>query len=971
MSRAGATERAVRDRRVAIRGVAGLAILPLLLLAPLPAVADSGYRSGPGFDAAAEIAGSLLALAVGLGLVVRFRAFGGRLLLFAGLAFLVAGAEDLAVGLVALRPLLDGVPPGAATAEAGLAPALSAGGRVAAALLLAAAPLLAGRPAAADRGRDAARWSVTAVLVALGGAGLAVALPLPVVRFEGLAVSRPLDLVAAATVLAASALLASLAIRLRDRFLWWLAASASFIAASLACLALSRAPHDAAHDLAHAWRALGYLSPLLGLLLAQVDEVRTARRAEHRATRDRDRLGEALAAAEAGLWDWNLERRRMRIGDPLRRMLAEPPGDDEVEEDWLLDRLHPDDRAEFIAAFARSAAEPEFLVDLEHRLRAGDGTWCWVHTTARVVERRPQAVAGGVPVDRAVRMAGQCVEITARRLVRDRERGLAQRLEEITDCVPGALYRCRMDAGGALTFDYFSPGVRDLYGLAPDDAVRASDLLFAFTHPDDVAGLLERIETSRERLRPFEAEYRVHRPDGRELLILARATPQRDPDGSTVWTGYMEDVTDRRRLEAATTRADTAEAANAAKTAFLAHMSHEIRTPLTGILGYLDMLEAECGGPGGRDRAADRSDHPLARVRANAELLLGVVDDVLDTSRIERGELAVQPQETALPGLVFETVDLVRHRAALKDLALLLTWSGPVPRLVRTDPLRLQQILGNLLRNAIKFTERGRVELRITHEPHHASGDAVRFDVIDTGIGIPRDRRQAIFEPFGQADESMHRRHGGSGLGLAISRGLARALGGDVTVTSRVGLGSTFTVRVARGSVSDPALVRPGEEPLPEPRGARSAPKTPAAPAAPARPLAGTRVLLVEDGPDNQRLIAALLRKAGAEVDVADHGGDGLEVATAALDAGRPHDLVLTDMQMPVMDGYTLAMRLRGRGFDRPIIAVTAHAMVGDRERCLDAGCVDYVSKPVRREELIGTCVRWLGEADEPGRRAA
>lgn len=956
-------------RRADWLGLAGLAALPLLLLAPLPLVAGSAYRSGPGFDAAAELAGSLLALAVGLGLIARYAAFGRRLLLVVGLAFLAAGAEHLAAGVAAFLVLLHAAGNGAAVAAIDPAlPALSSGGRMAAAVMLALATLLPARSALArDRLREAALWSAAVVLVALGGAIAATMHPLPDVRLEGALVERPLDLATAVALLAAAGLFAGLAVRRGESFPWWLAASAAFLASGLICLAVSRAPHDAAYDLAHAWKILGYLVPIVGSLLTQVDDVRTARRAERRATRDRDRLDEALAAAEAGLWDWDLQRGRIRIGEPLRRMLAEPPGEDEVDEDWLLDRLHPEDRNDFICAFARSTADPAFLIDVEHRLRAGDGTWCWVHTTARVVGRRRQTVTEDFSMDRAVRMMGQCVEITARRIVRDRERVLARRLEEITECVPGALYRCRMDASGALVFDYFSSGIRDLYGLSPADAVRASDLLFALTHPDDVAEIVESLEVSRVNLTPLAIEYRVIRPDGRELRVSARSTPRRDADGSTVWTGYMEDVTGRYRLEVEAARADTAEAANNAKTIFLAHMSHEIRTPLTGILGYLDVLDAEAEDAGGECHTARRPDHPLARVRANAELLLEVVDDILDASRIERGQLRVEPVETSLPSIVFTGIDLVRFRAEQKDLALVLSWNGPVPRAIRTDPLRLQQILGNLLRNAIKFTEHGRVELRVTHEPDHPSGDAVRFDVIDTGVGIPRDRRKAIFEAFGQADESMSRRHGGSGLGLAISRGLARALGGDVTVISRVGLGSTFTVRVARGEVADRSLVKPGAEPLPGPPSALAARPAPAA----ARPLEGARILLVEDGPDNQRLISTFLRKAGAEVDVADHGAHGLELVAAAEREGRPHDLVLTDMQMPVMDGYTLAMRLRSRAFARPIVAVTAHAMVGDRERCLDAGCTDYVSKPVRREELLGTCARLLEPPAAADRRAA
>ena len=322
--------------------------------------------------------------------------------------------------------------------------------------------------------------------------------------------------------------------------------------------------------------------------------------------------------------------------------------------------------------------------------------------------------------------------------------------------------------------------------------------------------------------------------------------------------------------------------------------------------------------------------------------MLGLISDVLDVSKIEAGKMTVERLAVDLPQLVAEVVSLMRPTAVRKGLAMVARFDGPIPRTVRTDPVRVRQVLVNLLGNATKFTAAGTVTLTV-----RCDRAAVTLAVSDTGIGMTDEQAGRLFQPFTQADESTTRRFGGTGLGLTISRRLTQLLGGDLTVTSTVGAGSTFTATIDPGDLTGVELLAGLTEASirPSPVAALLADDLPR--------LEGLRVLLAEDGEDNQLLIGLYVRKAGAELTVADNGRLGVDAARAAAAAGQPFDLILTDMQMPELDGYGLAGELRQLGFATPIVALTAHAMAGDREQCLAAGCTDYLTKPVDRRALV------------------
>jgi signal transduction histidine kinase/ActR/RegA family two-component response regulator len=400
-----------------------------------------------------------------------------------------------------------------------------------------------------------------------------------------------------------------------------------------------------------------------------------------------------------------------------------------------------------------------------------------------------------------------------------------------------------------------------------------------------------------------------------------------------------------------------AEAAARAKTEFLANMSHEIRTPMTAILGYVELLAESCPStcPYG---TGERREH-LATIARNADHLLDIINGILDLSKIEAGRLELEQTVFAPLQLVDDVQALMRLRAAQAGLEFQVEFGGAVPVAITSDAMRVKQVLINLVGNAIKFTSSGSVRLIVRYLAPGApdAGDlaepVLRFDVVDTGLGMTDEQMARLFQPFSQADSSTTRRFGGTGLGLAISKRLAKLLGGDIAVESAPGRGTTFAFTIPAVSAAGAALVTaPPPSALPPEEAARGDGDEPS--------LRDCRVLLVEDGPDNQRLVSAVLGKAGAIVELAENGQAAVEMALSARDAGRPFDVILMDMQMPVLDGYEATRRLRQAGFTTPVIALTAHAMERDRERCLAAGCDDYATKPISRLVLLQTIARRL-----------
>ena len=368
---------------------------------------------------------------------------------------------------------------------------------------------------------------------------------------------------------------------------------------------------------------------------------------------------------------------------------------------------------------------------------------------------------------------------------------------------------------------------------------------------------------------------------------------------------------------------------NQAKSEFLASMSHEIRTPLHAIIGFSDILAQENISP-------DQKNY-VDLITTAGRSLLGLINDILDFSKIEAGKIQLEIVECSLEKILNEVEALLRPAARSKNLQLEILPEKNLPACLRTDPARLRQCLVNLVNNAVKFTQQGYVRIRVSLTKHRGA-DALRFDVEDTGIGIAPEDQQKIFDVFAQADESTTRKYGGTGLGLAITRQLTLNLGGEISLVSQPGQGSTFTLIIPAGldvnkqpRLTDYQEYQPKKEPAENKL---------------LGPLDG-HILVAEDNPSNQILMNKLLTRMGLRVTLAHDGQQALEKYAA----GR-FDLILMDMQMPRMNGYEAAAALRRRGHCVPIIAMTASAMKGDREKCIRAGCDDYLAKPIDSQEL-------------------
>ncbi|UCV26623.1 ATP-binding protein [Ferribacterium limneticum] len=535
------------------------------------------------------------------------------------------------------------------------------------------------------------------------------------------------------------------------------------------------------------------------------------------------------------------------------------------------------------------------------------------------------------------------------------EHAANDRLRRIVSYVPGIVFQYRLFPDGHSAFPFASEGIRKIYGLAPEEVETHVRPLRDMMHPDDVEHFQATMHESAKTLAPWHVDYRICVPDKGTRWLMINAQPERDSDGSTLWHGFIADISEMKAMSAelehyrdhleqlVELRTADLEAARAeavrlamAKSEFLAKMSHEIRTPLHGVLGMAHI--------GSRNTAeGSKARDAFAKITHSGNLLLGIINDILDFSKMEAGMLKIESTDVDLVSILNESIELMQDRANAKKLALQLRVAENLPAHCRSDSLRLRQILLNLLSNAVKFTSSGSVTLDASLD-----GEQLVFKVSDTGIGITREQSAKIFNPFEQGDNSTTRRFGGTGLGLAITSHLVKLMDGSIQLDSTPDSGSCFEVRlpylpvVSAHTASTPVIT------------VATAPK----------PLSGMRLLVAEDVDVNQEIMEAILRDDGADVVIAGNGQEAVELIRQK--GAAAFDLVLMDIQMPVMNGHDAAREILRIAPDLPIVGQTAHALSDEREACFASGMVAHIAKPIDPDKLLATILKHVRPKPEP-----
>ncbi len=656
--------------------------------------------------------------------------------------------------------------------------------------------------------------------------------------------------------------------------------------------------------------------------------------AQDRLSDSEQRLHQALQATDSRLWDWDLRQSEPYVDPAWLRSLGYTSDDlarGAVE--WAR-KLHPDDLVRWRSHLSEHLRGRRAELDIELRFVTGDGQWRYALLRGKVVAWKGR---------KAVRMAGTLQDISLRKQAEQAALRQQALTEQILDQLPIPVFL--KDRAGRFVrfnrqFQIFSQFTRaEMLGRTIGEF--ASRGWAVLTDAEDEQAWRSGLMVSSER-RLTNVE------PARDFLINRIVI---NSGGEAYLLGFAIDMSAPRAARAAMQLAvESAEAASRAKSEFLANMSHEIRTPMNGILGLTELV---LDSPLAPQQRAD-----IALVKASADALLTIINDILDFSKIEAGKLELEQVPFDLRQLVNDTTRAMALHARQKGLTLACALAPELPAALCGDPGRLRQVLVNLLGNAIKFTEHGGVELTLRVVALHDAHCEVEFAVRDSGIGIPPDKQKLIFEAFAQVDGSTTREYGGTGLGLTICRRLVTLMQGRIELDSAVGAGSNFRVVVPLGVAelerAPLALLKPLAAPLPASDAAASAPAQ-----------GGLRILLAEDNPINQRMALRLLEKMGHRVTLVDNGHVAVQRATSA-----PFDLMLMDVQMPGLDGISAARQIRSwearHGGHVPIIAMTARAMQGDRERCLEAGMDDYISKPIAGAQLRRMISHFEGTPELP-----
>ncbi len=633
------------------------------------------------------------------------------------------------------------------------------------------------------------------------------------------------------------------------------------------------------------------------------------------------RFETATRATRNAIWDWDLLSNSIEWNEAISSELGYPATLRKTTGSWWIDHIHHDDRE-------RVSREIHQLMELgrnhwsdEYWFERGDGTFALVRDRGFVLHDE---------FGKPIRMIGAMENVTTERQVMADLKRSQHHFRLVTDAVPAMIGYIAPD----YRYTFANAQYEKVFGKRPEEVVgmRVQDLV-------DEGGFQQRKSAIDAALRgePQQILVDTHDSQGNKRYLSNSFIPDRDENGVVRGTVILaQDRTQEvRHAEELLQAKEAAEAANSAKSAFLANMSHEIRTPLGAIMGFVDLMKDPTLSPN------ELKDY-LAVIDRNSGQLLRIIDDILDLAKVEAGKVVIEKIEFSLPELLADFSSLMGFRAKENAIQFSVAATSSIPECIVSDPVRIRQILTNVVGNAIKFTSRGVVEMNVSFQ-----GDSLSFSVRDTGRGISAEQAANLFQPFMQADVSTTRKFGGTGLGLVLTKRLSQAMGGDFRlVESELGKGSTFVSRIRVGVTPGTKFVgteaiRFSNESRPTNERDRGV-------------LTGLRVLLVEDSPDNQALLKILLTRAGASIEIANDGYQGVE---KALDT--EFDVVLMDVQMPRMDGHEATRRLRAAGLKTPIVALTAHAMKEERERTVRSGFSDFLPKPVQKDQLIELLVSY------------
>src|ERR1022692_4457249 len=676
-------------------------------------------------------------------------------------------------------------------------------------------------------------------------------------------------------------------------------------------------------------------------------DVTARNRAEEAVRESEERFRATLEQAPAGIAHLDEQGRFLIVNDKYCQIAGYSR--EELLGCTFEEITHPDD----VAVDARNmralfeGAIPGY--SREKRYVRKDGGMVWVNVTVSLVRDSTGKVRS---------MLGIAADISDRKKAEEHLQQSHGRYRFLADSMPHMVFTATPDGQA----DYHNRSWLAYTGQSFEAALGLG--CAAAVHPDDVDRSLANWAAGVSAGAPYQMEARFRRADGEYRWHLARATPMRDQLGGIVeWVGAATDMEDQKRAAAelqrkvleqtaeAREQARRAEQASLAKSEFLAMMSHEIRTPMNVIVGLADLIQ-ESALP------EEQREYVVMLRRASATLLT-VIDDILDLSAVESRHLRIQRIPFDLDAVLKSVVSVMESRARACGLELVCNLAGGVPRRLMGDPDRLHQILLNLTGNAIKFTEKGAVQLRVGGAVINGSAE-LTFAVMDTGIGIPPEKQKLIFEPFTQADSSITRQYGGTGLGLTISRRLVDLMQGRIWVESQPGHGSTFSFTVAFPVVEEEAPPTPPLTPGKSggATGSVVAPR-PSIPLLPGESL--HPILLVDDSDDNVFLVKEFLKGSRYSVDVAENGIDAL----AKFNAGN-YELILMDVQMPIMDGHTATRYIREWESDNhqpelPILALTAHALQSEVEKSRQAGCTAHLTKPLQRQTLLSALAQYSG----------